>query len=184
MRHRPRTWVVLGLLATIGVASAGRAENPMGYRVLAAEQAASLPRNHGALGLDVERGQPIDSGGMAFELIRVKSVRRGSPAEAGGLREGDQIVAVDATVFPSLAAFAAYVGALRPGAQATVDYLPADAGPAQAQRVSLTVGGPGAQPAKSKGGLSTGAKVAIGLGALFGCYELGCFSHGSTAPTR
>ncbi len=34
------------------------------------------------------------------------------------------------------------------------------------------------------GGLSTGSKVAIGVGAaaLFGCRELGCFSRSKTSP--
>jgi membrane-associated protease RseP (regulator of RpoE activity) len=151
------------------------ADNAMGYRLLAANDAAQLPHNHGSLGMDVERASKITDAGMVFDLIRVKAVRRGSAAAQVGFLPGDQIVAVDGRVFESLAAFAAYVGSLAPGSRATVDYIPVKGGPAQAQRVSLTIGA----PAQSADGMSTGAKVAIGVGAaaLFGCYELGCFSH-------
>jgi hypothetical protein len=99
----------------------------MGYRLLSQEDGASLPHNGGALGMDIERAQHITDDGLAFDIIRGKQVRPGSPGE-------------------------------------------------QAQRLVATVGQPGrAAPA----GLSTGTKIAIGVGAaaLFGCYELGCFSH-------
>ena len=146
----------------------------MGYQLLSAQEAASLPHNRGALGLDVERAQAITDSGITFELIRVKQVHRGSAGAEAGFKPGDQIIALNGRVFPSLAAFAAYVGSLSRGTQVTVDYIPAGGGPAQAQRVPVTVGG----SAQSKG-LSTGSKIAIGAGAaaLFGCYELGCFSH-------
>ncbi len=183
MNRRLRAGLASAMLAlAVALPAAARADNPMGYRLLPADQAATLPRNHGALGLDVERAQEISSAGMAFELFRVKSARRGSSAAAAGLKPGDQIVALNGLVFPSIAAFAAYVGAMQPGSQASIDYIPSGGGPAQAQRVALTVGGPGA-PAPASHGLSTGAKVAIGVGALLGCYELGCFSHKS-APAQ
>ncbi len=169
------------------VPAPARADNPMGYQLLPAQQAASLPRNGGALGLDVERGQQIAEPGMTFELMRVMQVKPGSAGAQAGFRPGDQIIAVDGRVFPSIAAFAAYVGSVQPGTQAVIDYIPSGGGPGQAQRVPLIVGAPGqaaqAPPNANNGapstGLSTGTKVAIGVGAaaLFGCYELGCFSH-------
>jgi membrane-associated protease RseP (regulator of RpoE activity) len=148
----------------------------MGYRLLSQEDGASLPHNGGALGMDIERAQHITDDGLAFDIIRVKQVRPGSPGAQAGFRAGDQIIAVDGRVFASLTAFGAYVGSLQPGTQIKVDYIPAGGGPQQAQRLVATVGQPGrAAPA----GLSTGTKIAIGVGAaaLFGCYELGCFSH-------
>jgi predicted metalloprotease with PDZ domain len=126
-------------------------------------------------------------------LIRVKQVRSGSPGEQAGFHPGDEIIAVNGEVFSSLAVFAAYVGSVQPGSQINVDYIPAGGGPQQAQRIAVTVGmaGQTAQPTvqadqsnQSRQGLSTGTKVAIGVGAvaLFGCYELGCFSrHHQTA---
>ena len=57
----------------------------MGYRLLTQEDAASLPHNHGALGLDIERAQRITDDGLAFDLIRVKQARRGSPGAQGAL---------------------------------------------------------------------------------------------------
>lgn len=156
------------------------AENQMGYQLLTSQEAAALPHNHGSLGMDIERSQQITDGGMTFDLIRVKGVRRGSPGAQAGFNPGDQIIAVDGRVFPSLVVFAEYVGSVQPGTAASVDYIPANGGPAQAQRVAVTIGTPrnGAQ-APAPGGMSTGTKVAIGVGAaaLLGCYELGCFSH-------
>ncbi len=166
-----------------------RADNQMGYRLLSPQEAAGLPRRGGALGMDVERSQQITDGGMTFDLIRVKSVRRGSPGAQAGFNVGDQIIAVDGRVFPTITSFAAYVGATPPGQRVSVDYMPAGGGPQQAQRMSVTVGAAGhavppmdqAQGQPATGGMSTGTKVAIGVGAaaLFGCYEMGCFSSRS-----
>ena len=180
--------LMAGLLCGLLVASPGqfaRAENQMGYRLVTAEEAAGLPRNHGALGLDAERAQVINDQGLSFELIRVKSVREGAPAARAGLRRGDQIIALDGRVFASLAAFSAYVGAARPGSRMAIDYIPNGGGPAQAQRVTAQMGG--AEQAKpAEQGMSTGTKVAIGVGAaaLFGCYELGCFSKRNPTPQQ
>ena len=174
-----------------------RADNQMGYRLLTQQEAASLPRNGGALGLDVERAQQITDGGMTFDLIRVKSVRRGSPGAQAGFNVGDQIIAIDGRVFPTLTTFASYIGATSPGQRIAVDYMPAGGGPQQAQRMSVTIGAAGRsmQPSdqpppqdQASGGMSTGTKVAIGVGAaaLFGCYEIGCFSRHSRShpPVR
>lgn len=62
---------------------------------------------------------------MTFELLRVNGVRRGSPGAQAGLNGGDQIIAVDGRVFPSVAASAAYVGSVQPGRQIAVDTMPA-----------------------------------------------------------
>ena len=163
------------------------AENKMGYSLLPASQAAQLPHGGGVLGMNVGRAQQITDSGMSFELLRVNGVRPGSAGERAGFRIGDQIIAVDGRVFPSVPAFAAYVGSKQPRDQISIDYLPYGGGPQQAQRVGVTLGGgnpaANAQPAPTtSGGLSTGAKVAIGVGAvaLFGCYKLGCFSHRGT----
>jgi hypothetical protein len=163
-----------------------RAENQMGYRLLSSQEAAGLPHNHGALGLDVDRGQQITDSSMTFDIIRVKQVRPGSTGGRAGLKTGDQIIALDGRVFPTLVAFAGYIGSVSPGSQIMVDYMPAGSGPSQAQRVAVTVGRAG-QPAPAEpesdsqrpAGMSTGRKIAIGAGAvaLFGCYEMGCFSH-------
>jgi len=165
------------------------AGNQLGYQLLSAGQAAGLPRRGGALGMDVGPAQQITDGGMTFELLQVKGVRRGSPGAQAGFHAGDQIIAADGRVFPSVAAFT-YVGSVPPGQQITVDYISAGGGPQQAQRVGVTVGAGGrAVPARQADqarftGLSTGSKVAIGVGAaaLFGCYELGCFSRSKTGP--
>ena len=160
------------------------ADNQMGYQLLSAAQATALPRGGGTLGLNVGRGQPINSGGLSFELLRVNTVGQSSAGQQAGFRPGDQIIAVDGHVFPSVAAFAAYVGSHQPGQQISIDYLPAGGGPQQAQRVAVSLGGAGAAPSQQagqaqSGGLSTGTKIAIGVGAaaLFGCYEVGCFSR-------
>ncbi len=180
-------------LAVQCLPTAAWAENQMGYRLLSVREAANLPRSGGAIGLDVGRAQQISDGGMMFELLRVKAVRRSSPGAQAGFNVGDQIIAADARVFPSVAAFAAYVGSVRPGNQISVDYIPAGGGPKDAQRTSVTVG-QGAQPVppatqQSSEGMSTGKKLAIGAAAaaLFGCYELGCFSKskaGASAGQR
>ncbi len=167
------------------ISGPAQAQNQMGYQLLPAQQAASLPQRGGALGMDVGPAQQVNEGGMAFELLRVNGVRRGSPGAQAGFNVGDQIIAVDGRVFPSVAAFASYIGSVQPGRQITVDTMPARGGPQQAQRIGVTVGAGGrAMPAPQgeqarSGGLSTGSKVAIGVGAaaLFGCYELSCFSR-------
>ncbi len=155
----------------------------MGYQLLSAQQAAELPHRGGALGMDIGRAQQINSGGMTFELLKVNGVRPGSPAAQAGFNVGDQIISVDGRVFPSVAAFASYVGSVQPGRQISVDYIPSGGGPQQAQRLAVTVGAGGrAVPAQQdqapSTGLSTGTKIAIGVGAaaLFGCYEIGCLS--------
>lgn len=164
--------------------SSVQAENQMGYQLLSVNEAANLPRAGGAIGLDVGRAQQITSGGMTFELLRVKAVRRSSPGAQAGFNVGDQIIAADGRVFPSVAAFAAYVGSVRPGNQISVDYMPAGGGPKEAQRTSVIVAQgsrsvPTAAPTQQASeGMSTGKKLAIGAAAaaLFGCYEFGCFS--------
>ncbi len=178
-------WMLASLLAApLGVSHAS-ADNQMNYRLLPAAEASTLPHAGGTLGLNVGPGEQINSGGLTFKLLKVNSAKQGSPGAGAGFRAGDQIIAVDGRVFPSVPAFAGYVGSLPPGHQINVDYLPAGGGPQEAQRVPATLGGAGgsvpAQPAEAapSGGLSTGTKVAIGVGAaaLFGCYKLGCFSH-------
>jgi PDZ domain len=166
------------------------AENQMGYRLLSVQEASRLPRNHGALGMDVERAQQITDDGMTFDIIRVKQVRSGSAGAQAGFHRGDQIIAVDGRVFPSIAAFAAYVGSISPGSRASVDYIPAGGGPEKAERVAVIIGGEGKaaayglpqnpqseEPASS--GMSTRTKIGIGAAALLGCYALGCFSSRS-----
>ncbi len=152
------------------------ADNAMGYRMLSAADAARLPRNHGQLGIDVQRAGDIADAGLQFEVLRVVTVRPGSPGQAAGLHKGDEIIAVDGRVFPDIAAFAGYIGSLPPGTAASFDTIPAGGGPAQAQRLAVRIG-----PNPSH--MSTGEKLAIGAGAvaLLGCYELGCFSHHHTS---
>ena len=164
-----------------------RAENQMGYRLLSVQEAANLPRKQGALGLDVDRAQQITDGGMTFFVVRVKQVKRNSAGARAGFKVGDQIIALNGRVFPTLAAFAAYIASTEPGSQMMVDYMPAGTGPEQAQRLTVIVGEAGrdapmtakAEPEESTG-MSTGTKVAIGTAAvaLLGCYKLGCFSRG------
>ena len=191
MGHHPAAAVLLAasLLGSQCVPSPALADNPMGYQLLSVEQAASLPRRGGALGLDVGPAQRInDTSGMQFELLRVNGVRRNSPSAQAGLNVGDLIIAADGRVFPSVAAFASYVGSIPPGRQISIDYMPAGGGPQQAQRVAVTVGAggravPADQSEQARTGLSTGTKIAIGVGAaaLLGCYELGCFSRAKPA---
>lgn len=187
MAHRMRLLVVPFMLIAWTLPGPARADNAMGYRLLSAQEAAGLPNNHGSLGMAIERSQAIISGGMTFDIIRVKQVQRGSPGDRAGFRPGDNIIAVDGRVFPTLASFGAYVGSKPPGTQASVDYIPSGSSPSQAQRVMVIVGAPGApaptdtaaEAGKTSGGLSTRSKVAIGVGAaaVLGCYEMGCFSH-------
>ena len=162
------------------LATPARADNPLGYQLLSAQDAAGLPHNHGALGLEIERARQITDDGMTFDILRVKQVHGGSAGAQAGLKVGDQLIAVDGKVFASLSAFAGYVGSIAPGTSASVDYIPANGGPTQAQRVSVVVGAPRAPAsAQARPGLSTGTKVAIGVGAaaLLGYYEMGGFSH-------
>jgi membrane-associated protease RseP (regulator of RpoE activity) len=166
------------------------ADNQMGYRLLSPQQATALPHNHGSLGLNVERVQQMTSGGMTFDIIGITQVRRASAGAQAGFRPGDEIIAIDGQVFPSLATFAAYVGSIPPGRQITVDYMPAGTGPQKAQRAAVVVGSTtqASQASPSDGqsdslppaGMSTGTKVAV---ALLGCYEMGCFSHRSSNAT-
>ncbi len=180
MRHP--TLAMLVAASLLAVPRAGLADNPMGYRLLPAQEAANLPRNRGALGMDIERAQQITDDDMTFDIIRVKQVHPGSPGAQAGFKPGDDIIAVDGRVFPSLSIFAAYVGSLRPGSEVSVDYIPARGGPQQAQRITMAVGAAG-QAHVAQAGMSTGTKIAIGVGAaaLLGCYELGCFSHHAAA---
>lgn len=177
-------------LSVQGLAGPALAENQMGYRLLTPGQAASLPRGGGSIGLDVGRAQQISDSGLTFELLRVKGVRANSPAARAGFNVGDQIIAADGRVFPSVAAFAAYVGSVPPGRQIAFDYMPAGSGPQDAQRLPVTVGASGRAAAARQAeepqaeGLSTGTKLAIGVGAaaLFGCYKAGCFSSAKARP--
>jgi hypothetical protein len=184
MTNRIAATIFSGCLSMQLLVSPASAENQMGYTLLPAAQAAQLSRGGGVLGLDVGRAQQISDSGMTFELLKVNSVRRGSPGETAGLKVGDQIIAVNGRVFPSVAAFASYVGSKQPGERITIDTMPAGGGPRDAQRVTVVLGSSRqvvqTQPtAPAATGLSTGTKVAIGIGAaaLFGCYEFGCFSH-------
>jgi len=179
------SFLCLQFLPAAAQAQNHQAQNQMGYQRLSGQQATALPRRGGALSMDIGPTQQINEGGMAFELLRVNGVRRGSPGAQASFNIGDQIIAVDGRVFPSVVVFAAYLGSVQPGRQITVDYLPSGGGPQQAQHVGVTVGAGGqavaterGDPARS-GGLSTGSKIAIGVGAaaLFGCYEFGCFSR-------
>ena len=185
--------VAVCLLIIQCMSASAQADNRMGYQLLSPQDAAALPHNQGALGLNVDRAQQITDGGMTFDIIRITQVRRDSAGARAGLKPGDEIIALDGKVFPSLVAFASYIGSVPPGNQIIVDYMPAGGGPQQAQRVAVLVGRAGqAAPAEAqrdappKAGLSTGEKIAIGAGAvaLFGCYEMGCFSHRSTTPNN
>lgn len=185
MINRTMTAFLVASLLSLPVSSPVWAENQMGYQLLSVEQAWQLPRSGGALGMDVGPAQVISDQGLSFELLKVNAVRSGSPGDQAGFHAGDQIIAIDGHVFPSVAAFAAYIGSIQPGRQISVDYMPSGGGPQQAQRLSVTVGGRGQtipvpQTGQSQSaGLSTGTKVAIGLGAaaLFGCYKVGCLSR-------
>ena len=187
---RLSTLLAVGLCLQCAAPPAVQAENQMGYQLLSTQQAAGLPHNGGSLGMDIGRAQQITDGGMTFDVLQVRGVRQGSPAAQAGLNVGDELIAVDGRVFASVAAFAGYVGSAHPRQQLSVDYMPAGGGPQQAQRVLVTVGTGGRSDAtrqqrQSSTGLSTGSKVAIGVGAaaLFGCYEMGCFSRSKPTNT-
>ena len=183
MVNRVVVAIVAASLLSLQAAPPAFADNGMNYQVLTADQASALPRNGAKLGLNVGRGSRIDSQGLSFDILRVNSVTSNSPGARAGFRVGDQIIAVDGKVFPSVAAFAAYIGSKQPADKISVDYMPPNGGPKDAQRVDITLAGAdrsGSQPGTApSGGLSTGTKVAIGIGAaaLFGCYKFGCFSH-------
>ena len=183
IKHTAAVILAFSLISQ-GLNGVARAENPMGYRLLTANQAAALPRGGGTIGIDVGRAERITNNDLTFDLLRVQKVRSGSAGARAGIKSGDEIVAADGQVFQSVAAFAAYVGSKQPSGTVTVDTIPAGGGPQQAQRVSVVLGGGGQTPAQPQStGLSTGTKVAIGVGAaaLFGCYKLGCFHSRSTA---
>lgn len=180
MRPFRRTMPVLAALAcaaALAIAPAAHADNAMGYRLLTEAQARQLPHRHGSLGLEIEAAQRMNDGGMTFDLIRVTKVRANSPGAQAGFHPGDEIVAVDGQVFADLNAFAGYVGSIPPGQRMVVDAIPSGGGPQQAERINVTVGGAG----QGGGGLSTRAKIGLGIAALLGCYELGCFSHSHPA---
>ena len=183
MVNRTAAAGLTALLLLTSLSGPALADNQMGYQLLPVSQASALPQNGGALGMDVGRAQVITDQGLSFELLRVNSVRPGSPGAQAGFHAGDQIIAVDGHVFPSVAAFAAFIGSVIPGRQISIDYIPSGGGPQQAQRIGVTVGSKGLtvppQQTDQPAGLSTGTKVAIGVGAaaLFGCYKVGCFSR-------
>lgn len=193
MLNRPIAALLVACQLAIPTSILRAAENQMGYQLLSAEQASSLPKGGGRLGLNVGRGQQIDSGGIAFELLRVNTVAPGSPAAQAGFKPGDQVIAVDGKVFPSVAAFASYVGSKQAAQALSIDYIPNGGGPQEAQRIKVTLGDGYVRDQKGADqqrqgerpehpGLSTGEKVAIGVGAaaLFGCYKAGCFSRKAT----
>jgi C-terminal processing protease CtpA/Prc len=178
--------VTVSLLALQWTPRLAYAENQMGYQLLSVQEARTLPRNQGSLGMDVERATQITDSGLTFDIIRVKQVRRRSAGAQAGFHSGDQIIAIDGHVFASLIAFASYVGSLPPGSQASVDYIPAGGGPEKAERVVVTLAATG-RPVQSapqnstsemaSSGMSTRTKIGIAAVALFGCYELGCFKR-------
>lgn len=135
-----RRGLLTAVLAAGLLAPTAWADNPMGYQLLSDQDASTLPNNHGALGLDVARGQQISDSGMTFALMRIKALRSQSAGAAAGLRPGDQIIALNGRVFSSLNAFAAYIQSLQPGSRIMVDYMPAGGGADQAQRAAVTVG--------------------------------------------
>ena len=181
--------IVLCLAASMFSAQAltpALADNQMGYRLVTAEQAAGLPHSNGLLGIQAGAGQQINSKDLNFELLKVQGVRPGSPGAKAGFKSGDQLIAVDGRVFANTQAFAKFVGSIAPGRHVTIDYMPAGAGPKAAKRVDVQLAArdgstvpaePGKEPEKA--GMSRGKKIAIGAAAiaLFGCYEMGCFSR-------
>jgi hypothetical protein len=187
------TGAALASLLTVQlVPSMAYAENPMGYRVLSIEQAARLPNNNGALGLDIAPAQRISDSGMTFALMQVKRVQTGSTAAQAGLQRGDQIIAVNGRVFPNATTFAAYVRSMAPGSRIEIDYMPAGGGPRDAERVAVVVGPPGYNGAQAQygraqeksSGISTRTKIGLGAAALLGCYYFGCFSGNSGSSSR
>ena len=138
-----------------------------------------MPRGGATIGINVGRAERITNNDLTFDLLKVQSVRSGSAGARAGFKTGDEIVAVDGRVFPSIAAFASYIGSKQPGGHVSMDYIPSGGGPQQAQRIAVDLGGGAASPSPQREGLTTGQKVAIGVGAaaLFGCYKYGCYSR-------
>lgn len=170
----------------MSVAAPAYADNQMGYRMLPSDQAAQLPRGGGSIGINVQSTQRITEQGLDFSVLTVTAINPGSPAAAGGLAHGDMIIAVNGIVFPGIREFAQYVGSLTPGSTMVVDFIPRGTAPDNAQRVTLRVGVPGQRQPRQEAaategepatGMSTRMKLGLGAAALFGCYELGCFSH-------
>jgi len=81
-------FVAASFLSVQAIPSATYAGNAMGYQLLSADQAATLPQQAGTVGMNVGRGQEITSGGMSFELLRVIAVRSNSPGAQAGLKAG------------------------------------------------------------------------------------------------
>ena len=160
--------ITVSLLAMPAAPRVAHAENQMGYQLLSAQEARTLPHNRGALGMDVERAQYITDDGMTFELIRVKQVRRGSAGALSGFHSGDLIIAVNGRVFASLAAFGGYIQSILPGERISVDYIPAGGGPEKAERVNVIVAAagqpvpqssPSRQQEDAAAGMSTRTKI-------------------------
>ena len=183
-----RTVAAIALATIVGVPMAPAivyAENAMGYRLVPTEQAARLPNNRGAVGLDVAPAKQVTDSGMTFDLMEVRRVKAGSAGDAAGLQRGDEIIAVNGRVFPSANAFALYLRSIRPGTRITIDYIPAGRGPANAERVSLVMGtGNTIQNGQTQAhsGMSTRTKIGLGAAAILGCYYIGCFSGGGSSP--
>ncbi len=183
LKHSITVLVVTSMIGLPLGLNPALADNPMGYKLLSADQASGLPRMGGALGMSVGPDKQITDDGMTFELLRVNGVGQNSAGGQAGFRTGDEIISVDGHVFPSVAAFAGYVGSIQPGRQISVDYIPAGGGPQQAQRIDVTLGEAGRPvPAQQQdvqapaGGMSTGTKVAIGVGAAaLLCYKYHCY---------
>jgi len=188
VKHRLLVTLVVAT-ALLGAATPARADNPMGYRTVTRQQARQMPRAGGLLGVQVERSAEIQESGLHFQVVRVTVVHPGSPGAQAGIQRGDQIIAVNGQVFEDADGFAGLIGSMPPGSRAVIDYIPQGGGPAQAQRVTATLGGTSrsaqsGQDQQQRSGMTTGQKVAIGVGAAasLGCYKLGCFNHRATQP--
>ncbi|WP_158258550.1 PDZ domain-containing protein [Rhodopila globiformis] len=138
-RHRLMALGFAVLLTAPAAPHAAFADNAMGYRLLSPREAAALPSRRGTIGLNVRRQERIVDSGLTFDIIQVTHIRRNSPGARAGFKVGDQIVAVDGQVFPSLAVFAAYIGSRPPGSRVVVDIMPAGRGPEQARRITVAV---------------------------------------------